>query len=76
MAVTGLVTSEAYLDHVTGEGHPESPDRVRAILRRLRADGLLDRNTGGRIVSTLEGGYALEGLASAVVDRVRTLVEE
>ncbi len=40
---TGLVTSEAYTAHLTGEGHPESPDRVRAILARLRADGLLDR---------------------------------
>ncbi|MFM8708991.1 MAG: histone deacetylase [Planctomycetia bacterium] len=40
---TGLVTSEAYTAHVTGQGHPESPDRVRAILARLRADGLLDR---------------------------------
>jgi acetoin utilization deacetylase AcuC-like enzyme len=37
------VTSEAYTAHLTGEGHPESPDRVRAILARLRADGLLDR---------------------------------
>ena len=40
---TGLVTSEAYTAHVTGAGHPESPDRVRAILAKLRADGLLDR---------------------------------
>ncbi|NBW97414.1 MAG: histone deacetylase, partial [Planctomycetia bacterium] len=40
---TGLVTSEAYLDHHTGEGHPESPDRVRAILAKLRGEGLLDR---------------------------------
>jgi acetoin utilization deacetylase AcuC-like enzyme len=40
---TGLVIAAAYRDHVTGDGHPERPDRVRAIEDRLRADGLLDR---------------------------------
>ena len=40
---TGLVTSEAYVEHLTGEGHPERPGRVTAILERLQADGLLDR---------------------------------
>ena len=40
---TGLVTSDAYLDHLTGAGHPESPDRVRAVVARLRAEGLLER---------------------------------
>lgn len=41
--MTGLVTSDAYTAHETGPGHPESPDRVRAIVGRLRADGLLER---------------------------------
>ena len=39
---TGLVISEAYLDHVTHEEHPEQPGRVTAIVERLRADGCLD----------------------------------
>jgi len=41
--MTGLVTSDAYTAHDTGAGHPESPDRVRAIVARLQAEGLLER---------------------------------
>jgi acetoin utilization deacetylase AcuC-like enzyme/formylglycine-generating enzyme required for sulfatase activity len=33
---TGLVYQDLYLEHRTGEGFPERPDRLRAILRRLR----------------------------------------
>jgi acetoin utilization deacetylase AcuC-like enzyme len=32
------------------------------------------RHCGGRVVSTLEGGYALDGLASAAAAHVRTLL--
>ncbi|NDC64024.1 MAG: histone deacetylase, partial [Planctomycetia bacterium] len=38
---TGLVIADDYADHLTGEGHPEQPGRVRAIVDRLAADGLL-----------------------------------
>lgn len=41
--MTGLVTSDAYTAHETGEGHPESPGRVRAIRRALRDQGLIER---------------------------------
>jgi len=43
MAATALVTSDAYVEHLTGKGHPESPERVRAILTKLRVEGLLER---------------------------------
>ncbi len=39
---SGLVFSEAYLDHVIDTGHPESPERLRAVARRLRESGLSD----------------------------------
>jgi acetoin utilization deacetylase AcuC-like enzyme len=42
-STTGIVTSEAYVEHLTGDGHPERPDRVTAVMERLQADGLLDR---------------------------------
>jgi acetoin utilization deacetylase AcuC-like enzyme len=42
-STTGIVTSEAYVEHLTGNGHPERPDRVTAVIERLQADGLLDR---------------------------------
>ena len=36
--------------------------------------GIADRHAGGRVVSMLEGGYTLEGLASAAVAHVESLV--
>jgi acetoin utilization deacetylase AcuC-like enzyme len=38
---TGLVLSDAYVEHLTGPDHPEQPGRVTAIAKRLEADGLL-----------------------------------
>lgn len=37
---TGFVFHEKYLDHTLGKGHPESPERLQAILRRMKASGL------------------------------------
>lgn len=35
MGKTGLVYHPAYLEHDMGAGHPESPNRLRAIIQRL-----------------------------------------
>ena len=40
---TGFVYDSAFLDHDTGPGHPERPDRLRAIVEALRASGLWER---------------------------------
>ncbi len=40
---TGYVFDERYLLHVIEDGHPESPERLRAINRRLSGLGLLDK---------------------------------
>jgi acetoin utilization deacetylase AcuC-like enzyme len=45
MGKTGLVYHPAYLEHDMGAGHPESPERLRAILQQLEASG-----TAGRLV--------------------------
>lgn len=37
--VTGLVYSEKYLEHDIGPGHPECPDRLKAIVEALKAAG-------------------------------------
>jgi acetoin utilization deacetylase AcuC-like enzyme len=42
---TGWVYDPAYLEHVTGPGHPESPERLEAIVARLEQTGLLGRLT-------------------------------
>ena len=39
---SGLVFSEAFLDHVIEPGHPESPARLRAVAQRLRESGLAE----------------------------------
>lgn len=41
VARTGLVYHPGYLEHDMGLGHPESPQRLRAIMARLEQTGLL-----------------------------------
>jgi len=43
MGRTGFVYHPAFLDHDMGPGHPESPERLRAIVNRLQSTGTLDR---------------------------------
>lgn len=45
MGKTGLVYHSAYLGHDMGAGHPESPDRLRAIMQRLEQGGTAARLT-------------------------------
>ena len=45
MGRTGLVYHPAYLDHDMGVGHPESPNRLRAIMQRLEQSGTAARLT-------------------------------
>lgn len=37
MPLTGLVYHNAYLEHLTGETHPESPQRLKAIIELLNS---------------------------------------
>ncbi len=43
MKKTGLVFDERYLLHDTGDYHPESPKRIQAIYKGLKAAGLLPK---------------------------------
>ena len=40
---TGLVYHGRFLDHLTGDGHPEQPARLQAIVNRFKAVGLWDQ---------------------------------
>ncbi len=42
MTATGLVTHPVYLTHDAGRGHPESPERLKAIEGHLHKSGLMD----------------------------------
>ena len=33
---TGIITTDTYLSHNTGEGHPERADRVSIIINNLK----------------------------------------
>ena len=33
---TGIITTDSYLRHETGLGHPERPDRVSAVIESLK----------------------------------------
>lgn len=41
MGKTGLVYHPVYLDHDMGPGHPESPNRLRAIMHQLEQSGTM-----------------------------------
>lgn len=43
MGKTGLVYHPAYLEHDMGAGHPESPNRLRAIMHQLEQSGTAAR---------------------------------
>ena len=40
---TGLVFSNEYLNHITGDGHPERPSRAEIVMKGLIDSGLLDQ---------------------------------
>ena len=63
MAVTGLAQDERFQHHLTGQGHPERPQRLEAVARALSDRGLaeacqsievtsVDMNLVGRVHST------------------------
>ena len=33
---TAIITSDTSNDHLTGNGHPEKPDRVNAVIKNLK----------------------------------------
>ena len=67
---TGWVYDDRFLLHDTGDGHPERPDRLRAIVREIKRRGLLDRVTE---IPALPADLShIEAIhASGYADRVR-----
>lgn len=43
MKKTGFVYDEKYLQHMTFDGHPESPHRLLAIMENLKENGLMEK---------------------------------
>lgn len=73
--VTGLFTHAACLTHDTGDGHPECPERLQAILARLEGEDFLyldrreaPRATPEQLVRVHPGDY-VDRLLQAVPER-------
>ena len=45
MGRVGLVSHPAFLEHDMGSHHPESPERLRAILGQLESTGIMSKLT-------------------------------
>lgn len=74
MKAPRIVTHDDYLLHEMGAGHPERPDRLRAISERLASDQLLDKV---ELVAPTEIDPKLITLNHDpyLLDRIRTLSE-
>src|SRR5262245_54414367 len=69
---TALFTHFACLDHVTPPGHPESPERLRAVLKALDAAAFagLARGEAPRAAPTTLAQVHPKGFVQRVLDRV------
>ena len=38
---TGIITTDSYLNHQTGQGHPERADRVSVVIENLKKNKML-----------------------------------
>lgn len=71
IASTGLVLDERYLEHILRPGHPEAPERLAAISRRLALTGL-DRELLHIAPSTADPlPYIAAVHPQAHIDRIR-----
>jgi len=71
---TRLYTHSIYLEHVTPPGHPERPDRLKAIARALEADAFADLDRKQAPLAEL--GAVELAHPSDYVERIRSAVPE
>jgi acetoin utilization deacetylase AcuC-like enzyme len=71
---TGLAYSPTFLAHDTGPGHPERPERLRAMVEGLHASGVWDRLSVWEPAPVDEATLGLIH-DPALVDAVRALVQ-
>lgn len=71
---TALFTHQACLDHNPGEGHPERPDRLRAVLQALDRDAFreLDRREAPRASREALARLHGEAFVDTILENVPT----
>ena len=73
-AKTGFVTADVYLQHKTGDGFPERPERLEAIVKHLTAKGLIAKMASLKpLESPIEAIKACH--SPAYIERVRKACE-
>jgi acetoin utilization deacetylase AcuC-like enzyme/formylglycine-generating enzyme required for sulfatase activity len=71
---TGFVTADVYLQHKTGPSFPERPERLEAIVRRLKEKGLTEQMTAlAPAAAPLEAIQACH--SAAYIERVKKACE-
>jgi len=71
---TGFVTADVYLEHKTGDGFPERPERLVAIVTRLAEKGLVAKMTSlTPLASPIDAIRACH--SAAYMDRVKKACE-
>ncbi len=65
---TGLITSETYQNHNTGDGHPENIDRVTAIIDNFRK--LNNKNLIWKKQNQFENSFLIKTHTSNYIDQV------
>ena len=48
---TGIITTDSYLNHETGQGHPERADRVSVVIENLKKNKKLAWKKPGKFDS-------------------------
>ena len=69
MAGTGVMIDRRYLDHKTGAGHPERPERIAALLPMIESDADFTRvparpASGNEVALVHDGAYIKEVAAT------------
>ena len=66
---TAIITSDSSEDHITGDGHPEQPKRVSAVINKLRKrDNLLwikSEKFDQKILKKVHGSDYIESVKSS-----------
>jgi acetoin utilization deacetylase AcuC-like enzyme len=75
VAKTGLIQDERFLNHRTGPGHPERPERLTAIRRALQAQSL-DARCTPLPFEPIDLEFVSRNHDPAYIDRLRTACEQ
>ena len=69
---TGLITSDTYQNHNTGEGHPEKIDRVTAVIDNFKR--LNNKNLIWKKPTKFDQSFLINTHSSEYIDQVKQII--